>query len=447
MPEPEPEVAANPYMVPREAGTVDDGQLHPRPRDVAFAGAPRGSVLALPDRRRITKDSIGGLRTMQVGGAAAFTLLCWFIAVTGILGDGSWSVGACIVLGALVPVLTRAVIHAQLRCEFWDEWCLSRGFAGGAANGPGKLLPSNLNRSPLIGPLESRHFELVARRRMCGREAVVGCILRVLPPADDLDPATTPTYHRAMFVVMPIPEIAAARWAGVSIRADHHARRPLLHRAMLGTLVASGVPDARAHVAAVAEQDQHVLHRLVDARLDQYLADHPMDVDIVGDLLVVTRDGAPEEADVLDELCRDALLLHEQLVAEHELPHVEEAPETVVAVPDEDRPVVDTEREGWGEQVRELEFDNAAYEQQQADQRGQQQLARQQAWEQQLMEQQQVLQQMDEATWAQLAPEQQQQFMQLQAQFEQGLREYQAWQQQAQATQQQGWDDGLQMAA
>lgn len=350
--EPEPEPQPNLYLVPRtqQPERPDDGQLHPRTRDAAFANAARGPVTPLAERSRITSDSITSLRGLQVAGALAFTILCWYLAVRGILGDGSYRVGLFVWLGVLVPLLTRAVVQVQLRTEFWWQWCVSRGFDPGAADGPGRILPGGLNRSPLFGPLETRVIEQAARRRMCGREAIVGCMLRLVPPTGEEDALATPGMHRASFVVMPIPEVAAARWVGASIRADHHARRPLLHRAMIGALVASGVPDARSHLTAAPGQDQQLLHRVVDARLEQYLQQRPMDVDIVEDLLVVTRDGAPADGDLLDELCRDALLLHELLVAEHELPVEEPEP---VEVPDEEEPVIDLTRAGWGEQRQE----------------------------------------------------------------------------------------------
>jgi hypothetical protein len=357
LPEPEPEVEQNPYLVPRTPEQVDDGLLHPHAREVVFSNATRGSVPSLAERSKITGESITGLRGIQVAGAAAFTLMCAFIAVHGLLGKAGWLPGIAAGVAVLLPFFVRAIIAVQLRNEFWWHWCASRGFEPGAGQGPGNLLPGNLNRSPLIGPMETRHVELAARRLLCGREAIVGCLLRVMPPAEDADPKSTPTYYRTMFVVMPMPEVAAARWQGASIRADHHAQRPLSMRAMLGALAPSGVPDARSHVSAVEGQDPHLLHRLVDARLEQYLQEHPIDVDIVGELLVVTQDGEPCEADPLDDLCRSALLIHELLVAEHEVPEVVEdlPPVDTVARPDGDQPVVDLSREGWGEQMQELQ--------------------------------------------------------------------------------------------
>ena len=192
-------------------------------------------------------------------------------------------------------------------------------------------------------------FEHVARRRLADRrEAIIGSLLRVVPDADPGEARyATPETVRLGFVVMPMPEVAADRWKGASIRADHHARRPPMHRAMLGPLVAASIPECRAHLAATADQDPGMLARLVDQRLELYLAEHPMDSDIVGDLLVVIRDGAPDDADTLDELCRDALLLHELLVAEHEIP-TETTP--LVARPrNDDEPFIDLTREGWGE--------------------------------------------------------------------------------------------------
>ncbi len=203
-------------------------------------------------------------------------------------------------------------------------------------------MPRLLDRSPLIGGLANRHFEHVARRKLAGREAIVGSLLRTAVAELGAQAA----HFRTGIVVMTMPEQAASRWKGASIRADHSARRPIVMRAMLGGLIAPGFAECRAHLAATPEQDQRMLHLLVDARLDAYLAEHPMDVDIVGDLLVVTRDGAPDDMETLDELCRDALLLHELLVAQHEL-SVEADPRG--AMPPDAEPVIDLDRDGWGE--------------------------------------------------------------------------------------------------
>jgi hypothetical protein len=358
LPEPEPEVAANPYLVPRTAEQVDDGLLHLHSRDVVFADAPRGAVQPLAERSKITQESLTSLRAVQVAGGLALSVMFLFIAVRGILHFGGWLAGASLVLGLLVPFALKAIVQVQLRNEFWWQWCFSRGFEAGVGEGPGGLLPKNLNRSPLLGSLDSRVVELAARRLLCRREAIIGCLLRTLPPAEDADPLSTPSLHRTTFVVMPIPEVAASRWAGASIRADHHARRPLSMRAMLGALAPSGVPGAAAHLSIVEGQDPHLLHRIVDARLEQVLVDHPIDVDFVEDLLVVTQDGEPTDGDSLDDLCRVALLLHELVVAEHEVPEPEVEEPAPFAVPDDDQPVVDLSRAGWGEQMQELPVDD-----------------------------------------------------------------------------------------
>jgi hypothetical protein len=451
MPEPEPEVEVNPYLVPRVAEEVDDGLLHPRSRELVFSDAPRGSVSSLAERSKITTDSLTSLRGMQVAGAAAFTLMCAFIAVHGVLGDGGLIPGVCAGLAVLVPFFTRAIIQVQLRNEFWWHWCATRGFDPAFGKDPGKLLPANLNRSPLIGSMETRVIEFAARRRLCRREAVVGRLLRIMPPAEDIDPLTTPTYYRAMYVVMPMPEIAAARWVGASIRADHQAQRPLSLRAMLGALAPSGIADATSHLSIAEGQDPHLVQRVVDARLEQYLKEHPIDVDIVGDLLVVTQDGSPGEADPLDELCRSALLLHELLVAEHEVPEVDDELEPVSAVahPDDDQPVVDMSRGGWGEQLQELNVSQVESQQhvpgmEQQPGYEQQPSAEQQTYEQQAYDQQAYQQQLYEQQVYQ------QQLYQQQL-YEQQMQQ-QAYQQQQvsdpQAYQQQGWDDGSgQMAA
>jgi hypothetical protein len=329
----------------------DDGRLRPRTKDVVFQGAPRGSV-PTPEERGLDRDSLIGLLGMQLLGVAVLTLTFAYVAITSTLsptGQGRGIVvGIALELGVLLPVLMRIVLRTQARTMFWLHWCASRGFEPGVAEGPGQILPKLIGRSPLLGRTEERVFEHVARRRLADRrEAIIGCLLRVVPDADPGEARyATPRTVRIGFVVMPMPAIAADRWKGASIRADHGARRPPMHRAMLGPLVAASIPECRAHLAATPEQDPGMLARLVDERLEPYLAEHPMDIDIVGDLLVVTRDGAPDDADTLDELCRDALLLHELLVAEHEIP-AEATP--LVAMPRDDEPVIDLTREGWGE--------------------------------------------------------------------------------------------------
>lgn len=354
LPEPEPEEAEVFYLdAPRlEKPTLaDDGLLHPRSKDVVFEGAPRGAVETPEQRARLTVEKLTSLEGAQLAGAAAVTLLCWFTAIQAILNPGGYGtgikLGLGVSLGILIPLAVRILIRVQARTAFWYHWCASRGFEPGAADGPDRILPGLLDRSPLVGRLSDRTFERVARRRVVGREAIVGSLLRraELPP--DAEFGEQPTFWRMGVAVMPMPEPAAARWKGASIRADHYAQRPILLRAMIGGLIAPGFAECRAHIATDPEQDQRMLQLLVDTRMDQYLAEHPMDVDIIGDLLVVTRDGAPDDMDSLDELVRDSLLLHELLVAEHEMPVVVDEPK--VAMPPDEEPVIDLTREGWGE--------------------------------------------------------------------------------------------------
>lgn len=351
-PEPEPQVA---YLDVARAPRVQrpsDGELHPRGKGEVFAGALRGHVPTPTERLGITREGLASPEGLQLLGAGAVTLLCWWLAIRGFLDPGGAGtgvrVGIAMSVGVLVPTIVRTMRHAQARSAFWWHWCASRGFEPGRATGAGRILPKLLSRSPLLGSTDDRVFEHVARRTLVGREAIVGSMLRVLPRAADDDPAATRSTCRFGVVVMPMPEQAAARWQGASIRGDHGARRPLHLRAMLGALVASNVPDCRAHLAAAPGQDPSMLQRLVDASFERYLADHPMDVDVVGDLLVVTRDGDPFSEDLLDELCRDALVVHELLVAQHEVPRP--AQDAVpAAVPQEDEPVIDLTRDGWGD--------------------------------------------------------------------------------------------------
>lgn len=354
-PEPEPEHEAEVYYLdaPRleKPKLADDGLLHPRAKDIVFEGSPRGAVEPPAERARLTVEKLLGLEGAQLAGAAAVTLLCWFVAIQSVLHPGGHGTGVKLGLGVsfgiLIPIAIRILIKVQARTAFWYHWCASRGFEPGAADGPGRILPGLLDRSPLIGGLTERTFEHVARRTVVGREAIVGSLLRRAELAPDAEFGEQPTFWRAGVVVMPMPEPAAARWKGASIRADHYAQRPILLRAMIGGLIAPGFAECRAHLAATPEQDQRMLQLLVDPRMDTYLAEHPMDVDIIGDLLVVTRDGAPDDMETLDELVRDALLLHELLVAEHEMPVAAEEPK--VALPPDDEPVIDLTREGWGE--------------------------------------------------------------------------------------------------
>ena len=355
LPEPEPEEAEVYYLdAPRLEKPVleDDGLLHPRPKDLVFEGSPRGAVEPPAERAKFTVERLLSLEGAHLAGAAAVTLLCWYFAITSILDPGGFGTGIKLGIGVgfgmLIPLAIRILIQVQARVGFWYHWCASRGFEPGSAAGPGKIMPGLLDRSPLIGGLADRTFEHVARRMVVGREAIVGSLLRRADLAPDAEFGEHATHWWTGVVVMPMPEPAAARWKGASIRADHYAQRPILLRAMLGGLIAPGFAECRAHLAATPDQDQRLLQQLVDQRMDQYLAEHPMDVDIIDDLLVVTRDGAPDDMETLDELIRDALLLHEMLVAEHELPVVvEEAPK--VAMPRDDEPVIDLDREGWGE--------------------------------------------------------------------------------------------------
>jgi hypothetical protein len=356
LPEEEPEADVVFLDVARApiAQKIDDGELHPRARDDVFAGAVRGPIAPPRERLRINGSVLLSLQGAQLAGAAALTLLSWWIVVNGFLHmGGMWTgvrVGVFAALGVLIPVTIRISRRAFARSEFWWHWCATRGFEPGAAEGPGRVLPKLLGRSPLLGATEGRVFEHVARRRIAGREAAIGVLLRVLPLDGDPDtsPLSTRDTCRFAFMVMPMPEQAAARWKGASIRADHHATRPMHLRALLGALVPAAIPECRAHLASAPEQDPAMLQRLVDSRLERYLATHPLDVDIVDDLLVVTRDGDPYDHDLLDELARDTLVLHELLVAEHELPQVAE-PESSIAMPPEDEPAIDPSREGWGE--------------------------------------------------------------------------------------------------
>ncbi len=352
-PEPEPEEAEVYYLdAPRleKPRLEDDGLLHPRPKDLVFEGSPRGAIDPPHERAKFDVERLMSLEGAQLAGAAAVTLLCWYFAIQSILHLGSsgsgLKFGIGVGFGLLIPVAARIIVQVQARKGFWYHWCASRGFEPGAAAGPGKILPGLLDRSPLIGGLADRTFEHVARRRIVGREAIVGSLLRQADLPPDAEFGERPTQWRTGIVVRPMPEPAAARWKGASIRADHYAQRPILLRAMIGGLIAPGFAECRAHLAASPEQDQRLLQQLVDQRMDQYLAEHPMDVDIIGDLLVVSRDGAPDDMETLDELCRDALLLHELLVAEHEMPVVVEEP--TVAMPPDDEPVIDLDREGWG---------------------------------------------------------------------------------------------------
>ncbi len=367
MPQAEPEPAAEAVQVdeseqfanvyPMDAFRLekptlaDDGMLHPRGKDIVFAGSPRGPVAPPAERTKPSKDELMGLLGAQLAGAAAVTLLAWWIAIQAILHpSGGWNgaeIGGGIGFGILIPVAIIVLRSHGGRTSFWWHWCASRGFEPGAADGPGKVVPGLLDRSPLIGGLSGRHFEHVAVRKLAGeREAVVGSLLRLAALGADAEYGDLPEPWRIGVVIMPMPEQAANRWKGASIRADHYARRPIVMRAMLGGLIAPGFAECRAHIAAEPEQDQRALQALVDPRMNAYLADHPMDVDIVGDLLVVTRDGAPDDAETLDDLCRDALLLHELLVPAHELARPTE--HSSVAMPRDDEPVVDLTREGWG---------------------------------------------------------------------------------------------------
>ncbi|MCW2924581.1 MAG: hypothetical protein JWM98_1985 [Thermoleophilia bacterium] len=359
VPEPEvPEAVDNVHYLPvaavaTAATRVDDGLLHPRAREEVFRGSPRGPVPPVADRIVPDRDDLIGLVGLQLLGAATYTLLSAWLAVQGLLHHGGWRVGLFLPMAVLLPLVVKAVLHTRARVGFWHHWCASRGFEPGSATEGGAMLPAGLDRSPLMGPSEERVVEFVGRRTLHDREAFVGSLLRLAPRSEGTDERAVPSgMWRASFVVMPLPEVVAARWPGASIRADHHANRPLPLRAMAGALVPNAAPEGRSHLAAAVEQDPHGLQRLVDPRLEQYLAERPMDIDIVGDLLVVVRDGAPGEDEAMDELCRDALVLHELLVAEHEVSQpVAAAPANAprVALPPEqdDEPVIDLTREGW----------------------------------------------------------------------------------------------------
>jgi hypothetical protein len=354
LPEPEPEEEEVGYLaVARTERPVlaDDGLLHPRSKDVVFAGAIRGSVTPLAERYKVRAESLMTLRGAQAAGAAAMTLLCWWIVLHAAPHGLGAVGGACLVLGVLIPLVTRALLRVQVRLEFWWHWCATRGLEILDPKADARRLPISIARSPLVGASEQRVVELLATRKLANqRTAFVGSLLRTTQPGGEEDPASTVRVDRLSFVVMPIPETAAARWAGASIRADHGAVRPIVQRATVGALLATGVPGALAHVAAAPDQDPRAVVALADGRLEQFLVEHPVDVDIVSDVLVVTRDGAPTEADPIDDLCRTALLLHELLVAEHELP-VELEPVQAVAMPSDDEPVIDLTREGWSHDV------------------------------------------------------------------------------------------------
>lgn len=370
LPDPEPEEAEVVYLdVARAPKPVrsDDGELHPRAKDIAFEGSLRGPVERPAQRLKLTKDALVSLQGAQLLGALAIFVLGATIAARSTMDPsghfGGIKAGLSLSIGVLALVAIRIIRRIQARHDFWLFWAATRGFEPGRAEGEGRILPGVLMRSPLLGPMEGRIFELVAKRRMVGRDVVVGTMLRALDVDPSLDPDdaryATREAVRYAFAIAPMPEPAAARWKGASIRADHHAQRPLQLRSMLGPLTPAAIPECRAHLAAAPEQDPGMLQRLVDPRLERYIAEHPMDVDIVDELLVITREGEgdPFCEDFLDDLARDALLLHELLVAEHELPKQAE-PEFEHAAPADDEPVVDRTREGWGEQ--EQYYDAAA---------------------------------------------------------------------------------------
>ena len=81
-------------------------------------------------------------------------------------------------------------------------------------------------------------------------------------------------------------------------------------RALLGPLVSGAAPGGRAHIGAAATQHPARVTMLADHRLENYLAARPFDSDIIGSDLIVVREGRAADAEQLDELCRDALLLH-----------------------------------------------------------------------------------------------------------------------------------------
>lgn len=321
---------------------VDDGRLHPRPKDAVFAGAPRGPVAAPDERQRIDRDTLLGLQGAQLLGAAAVTLLaCWIVIRAVLAVEPGATLGVALVVAVLVPPTMRGIRRVQAESEFWHAWRGSRGFEH-VESGPGPdRLPTQVTRSPLLGGAPGCVVVHAARRTILERETFVGVALRMDASVGSDEP--TPL----AFVVMPLPPVAATRWpAGASIRADHHASRSPAFRAMLGPITPAAFADCRAHLAAAPDQDPAPLQQLVDPGLDDYLAGHPIDADVVSGLLVVTRDGDPWRDEHLDELVRDSLVLHELLVPARELP-VATMPASASAP--EPEPVVDRSREGWGE--------------------------------------------------------------------------------------------------
>jgi hypothetical protein len=347
--ESEPEVVYLEVARAAKAQLADDGLLHPRSREETFAGAPRGPVTPLAERRRPKLEALFSLRGAQVAGPAAIVLLCVWVAVRSVPHGGGAVPGAMLALAVLIPFVVRAVIHEQLRTEFWWQVAATRGFELRDPRPAARSLPIGVAASPLFGPLQERVVEhLLVRHLADRREAFLGTVARVVPTEVLGGAVETTDVHRFTFVAMPLHELAGARWPGASIRADHLAQRPLLHRAMLGPLMATGVAGAAAHVGAAATQDPRLLAALADARLEQFLAEHPADIDLVAGMLVVVRDGAAGDIESIEDLCRTALLVHELVVAEHEVPQVVK-PEPVVAMPPEDEPVIDLTREGWSE--------------------------------------------------------------------------------------------------
>ncbi|MCW2928176.1 MAG: hypothetical protein JWM86_2144 [Thermoleophilia bacterium] len=311
---------------------VDDGELHARPREQVFAGSLRGSVPTIAERLRLDADTLLGLRGIQLAGAAALTLFFGWLGTHGLLGDGGGSLpGLLIWMGAALPVATWLTMREQSRQEWWTHWCVSRGFTPGDARGSDSIVPTGLASAPLVGPAERCVVERIATRELCGRRAVLATLLHLTPPVgvdpdDAVDARRTPVVHRTTCIALELSEAATARWPGACIRADHLARRPMALRSMLGALLPRpAVTGAHAHVSADPAQAHHLVTTLADDRLERYLAAHPLDADLVGGWLVVTRDGLLETNEDLEELCRDALVLHELVVPEHELPAAREA--------------------------------------------------------------------------------------------------------------------------
>lgn len=334
-----------------------DGELHPQPKDIVFLGSPRGFVEPPSQRLGYSLETFLSLQGAQFGGALALSLLCAYVVFrnmlhpSGLVGGIITGTALFLIVAIFLAVRTFRTRHAQK--EFISSWSASRGFTLFSASSDQARLPSDLSRSPLIGPAKSHVFEHLVQRNLADRRAATLGILVRRVDADSDDPSSrycafqSHDAIRLALIAMALPSSIAARWAGASIRADHQSSSPPLHRAMVGPLVASTVANGYSHLAVCDGQDTNMLTQLYDERLDRYISTHPLDADIIGDLLVITRSGDPFRDDFLDDLVRDALVLHELLVPEHEL-LTENAQTPSVAHPEEhDAPTVDRSRQGW----------------------------------------------------------------------------------------------------